>query len=192
MRTNLFTISTITTISLSSLPVVLSAPESYNEQLASLCNLSENLRAVVNPDFDFQPLPQELLGCDLEFCFCKIDGASSGKCPWELAGYVSGTYPETSKNEYDAGESSAPATFCLGAQSTARDITPVLPNLTEMGCGVFVYSQAGEAGNWFSKDDNVMSCPTSWGMMVESGASWRVAPGTMVLMTLSSLALLLF
>ena len=135
-----------------------SASQSYNDQLVSLCNLGDNRQAVLNPDFEFEPLPRELLGCNTEFCFCKIEGVSgaSALCPWELSGSPTGTYAQTSKKEFGS------TTHCLGAKSFSHDATPVVPESTEMGCGLFVYSQAGEAGNWFSKDDAVMPCPTTW------------------------------
>lgn len=137
----------------------------------------------VNPDFEFEPLPEPLNGCNQGYCFCKIVGGKveDHKCPWDLNDFP-GNFLDIQR-EASASCAGTPSVSCSNWTTCDGETSGkiggagrVYIGQTITTCGSFLYIQPDQADNYYSKHSDIVKCPIAWaGVEVvgdgESGAT---------------------
>lgn len=171
---------TITTLAI--LLVLLSLVEGTlsSGNVEDLCvNATTGEGIQVNPDVEFEPLPEPFDGCDQGFCLCKIVGgnADDHMCPWDLDDFPteeeqvyfdqqitsSVTFDYNTTCDVDTGAVCQNGTTCqgdttgLGSTGAGTIAAPTYTN-----CGLFIFFQPNNGDNFYSKGSDIVDCPRSW------------------------------
>ena len=160
----------------------------------------------IDPEFEFQPFPEEADRCDTGYCFCLIlDGdLENHKCPWQLDDFPGDLFSDTTV----AGVSFDPelypgqrnVTSCLAETPSLLKIDDALAQWTfaptTLECGYFVYAQRPvEDGNFYVHPDDIRACPTSFAdVEVYTGdgdSANNLHPSIAMVLVLSSIAMAL-